>query len=167
MRPDLSCFGKVIGGGLPVGAVGGRSDIMDYFAPLGPVYQAGTLSGNPLAMAAGLAQLKILEEQDVFTKLEKKGAQLEEETRAALKASGMDYVFYRIGSMFCLFFTKQPVHTLDDAKTSDLEHFKRFFHGLLERGIYIAPSQFETGFISAAHTGQDIEQTARAVRKAL
>ena len=167
VRPDLSCFGKVIGGGLPVGAVGGRADIMDYLAPLGPVYQAGTLSGNPLAMAAGLAQLKVLEEQDVFAKLETLGAQLEAETRAALKSATLDYSFYRIGSMFCLFFTGRPVNNLDDAKNSDLKHFTRFFHALLSRGVYIAPSQFETGFLSAAHTAQDIEQTARAVREAL
>ena len=167
VRPDLSCFGKVIGGGLPVGALGGRAEIMDFLAPLGPVYQAGTLSGNPLAMAAGLAQLKVLEEQDVFARLDKLGAALEAETRAALKAAGRDYVFYRIGSMFCLFFTSRPVRNLDDAKTADLPHFTRFFHGLLNRGVYIAPSQFETGFLSAAHTPADIDQTARAVREAL
>jgi glutamate-1-semialdehyde 2,1-aminomutase len=167
VRPDLSCFGKVIGGGLPVGAVGGRAEIMDFLAPLGPVYQAGTLSGNPLAMAAGLAQLKVLEEQDIFAKLEKLGAQLEAETRAALKAAGRDFVFYRIGSMFCLFFTDRPVRNLDDAKTADLAHFTKFFHSLLDRGVYIAPSQFETGFLSAAHTEKDLEQTARAVREAL
>src|SRR5271156_3344559 len=152
IRPDLSCFGKVIGGGLPVGAFGGRADIMDFLAPLGPVYQAGTLSGNPLAMAAGLAQLKILEEQDIFAKLEKLGAQLETETRAALKSAKLDYFFDRIGSMFCLFFTERPVRRLDDAKTADIERFARFFHAMLARGIYIAPSQFETGFISSAHT---------------
>jgi glutamate-1-semialdehyde 2,1-aminomutase len=167
VRPDLSCFGKVIGGGLPVGALGGRTEIMDFLAPLGPVYQAGTLSGNPLAMAAGLAQLRVLEEQDVFAKLETLGAQLETETRQALKSAGLDYSFYRIGSMFCLFFTGRPVRNLDDARTAELGHFARFFHALLARGIYIAPSQFETGFLSAAHTGQDIEETARAVREAL
>lgn len=167
IRPDLSCFGKVIGGGLPVGAFGGRADIMDYLAPLGPVYQAGTLSGNPLAMAAGLAQLRILEEQNVYAKLEQLGKQLEAETRAALKKAGLGYSFYRLGSMFCLFFTTQPVRNLDDARTADLAHFKRFFHALLERGIYLAPSQFETGFLSAAHTAQDIEQTAQAVSAAL
>jgi glutamate-1-semialdehyde 2,1-aminomutase len=167
IRPDLSCFGKVIGGGLPVGALGGRADIMDFLAPLGPVYQAGTLSGNPLAMAAGLAQLKILEEQDIFAKLERLGAQLETETRAALKSAGLDYVFYRIGSMFCLFFTGQTVRNLDDARTANLAHFARFFHAMMASGIYIAPSQFETGFISAAHTENDIAQTARAMRGAL
>jgi len=167
VRPDLSCFGKVIGGGLPVGALGGRAEIMDFLAPLGPVYQAGTLSGNPLAMAAGLAQLKVLEEQNIFAKLEERGAQLETETRAALKSDGLDYAFYRIGSMFCLFFTSQPVRNLDGARTANLDHFKRFFHALLDRGIYLAPSQFETGFVSAAHTGDDIAQTAKAIRHAL
>jgi glutamate-1-semialdehyde 2,1-aminomutase len=167
VRPDLSCFGKVIGGGLPVGALGGRAEIMDYLAPLGPVYQAGTLSGNPLAMAAGLAQLKVLEEQNIFAKLEKLGAQLEESTRTVLKKSGLDYSFYRIGSMFCLFFTKSAVRNLDDAKTSDLQHFARFFHAMLGRGVYLAPSQFETGFLSAAHTEQDIEQTAQALAESL
>ena len=167
IRPDLSCFGKVIGGGLPVGALGGRAEIMDYLAPLGPVYQAGTLSGNPLAMAAGLAQLKVLEEHNIFAKLEKLGAQLEAETRAALKSAGLDYVFYRVGSMFCLFFTGQAVRNLDDAKTADTGHFAHFFHSLLDTGIYVAPSQFETGFISAAHTEEDIAKTAQAVRGAL
>ncbi len=167
VRPDLSCFGKVIGGGLPVGAFGGRAEIMDYLAPLGPVYQAGTLSGNPLAMAAGLAQFKVLEEQDVFTKLEKLGALLEAETRAMLKDAGLNYTFYRVGSMFCLFFTEIPVRNLDEAKTSDVEHFSRYFHALLDKGIYIAPSQFEAGFLSAAHTEQDIIETAKAMREAI
>jgi glutamate-1-semialdehyde 2,1-aminomutase len=157
----------VIGGGLPVGAVGGRAEIMDYLAPLGPVYQAGTLSGNPLAMAAGLAQLKVLEEQDVYSTLEKRGAQLEESTRAALKATGLDFAFYRIGSMFCLFLTSVSVRNLDDARTSDLKHFSRFFHAMLAGGVYLAPSQFETGFISSAHTEQDIEKTARVLRDSL
>ncbi len=167
IRPDLSCFGKVIGGGLPVGALGGRAEIMDCLAPLGPVYQAGTLSGNPLAMAAGLAQLRLLEEGDVFAKLEKLGAQLEAETRAALKSTGRDFVFYRVGSMFCLFLTGRPVRNLDDAKTANLDQFAQLFHALLDGGIYIAPSQFETGFLSAAHTSADIDQTAAALREAL
>lgn len=167
VRPDLSCFGKVIGGGLPVGAVGGPAAIMDFLAPVGPVYQAGTLSGNPLAMAAGLAQLKLLEEENVYARLEKLGMLLETETRAALKAEGLDYAFHRYGSMFCLFFIPGPVRNLDEAKKADLPRFARFFHTLLESGIYIAPSQFETGFISAAHTEQDIEETARKMREAL
>jgi glutamate-1-semialdehyde 2,1-aminomutase len=166
VRPDLSCFGKVIGGGLPVGAIGGRADIMDHLAPTGPVYQAGTLSGNPLAMAAGLAQLRILEEQDGFAQLEKLGAQLEAETRAALKSAGRDYTFHRVGSMFCLFFTARPVRNLADAKTADTEAFARFFHGLLARGVYLAPSQFETGFLSTAHTAEDVARTAQAMREA-
>jgi glutamate-1-semialdehyde 2,1-aminomutase len=165
--PDLSCFGKVIGGGLPVGALGGRTDIMDHLAPSGPVYQAGTLSGNPLALAAGLAQLQILERENGFAALEKLGAQLEQETRAALKASGRDYVFYRIGSMFCLYFTSRPVRNLEDAKASDTKLFAKFFHALLDRGVYLAPSQFETGFISTAHTSDEIAGTARAVSEAL
>jgi glutamate-1-semialdehyde 2,1-aminomutase len=167
VRPDLSCFGKVIGGGLPVGAVGGPAAIMNFLAPVGPVYQAGTLSGNPLAMAAGLAQLRVLEEDNVYARLEKLGELLEIETRAALKAAGLDYAFYRYGSMFCLFFTPGPVRNLDDARRADLPRFARFFHALLDSGIYIAPSQFETGFLSAAHTEQDIEETARRLRDAL
>jgi glutamate-1-semialdehyde 2,1-aminomutase len=167
VRPDLTCLGKVIGGGLPVGAVGGTAAIMDFLAPVGPVYQAGTLSGNPLAMAAGLAQLRQLEEENVYAKLEKLGALLETEIRAALKAAALDHAFYRYGSMFCLFFTPGPVRNLDDAKKADLPRFARFFHALLDAGIYLAPSQFETGFISAAHTEQDIEETARKMREAL
>lgn len=167
IQPDLSCFGKVIGGGLPVGAVGGSAEIMDYLAPLGPVYQAGTLSGNPLAMAAGLAQLKILEDEDIFRRLENLGAELEEQMRSALRGANLPYSFYRYGSMFCLFFTSRPVRNLDDARTSDLAHFARFFHALLDRGVYIAPSQFETGFLSAAHTPEDIRATSRAVAEAL
>jgi glutamate-1-semialdehyde 2,1-aminomutase len=167
LTPDLSCFGKVIGGGLPVGAVGGRADIMDFLSPLGPVYQAGTLSGNPLAMAAGLAQLRVLEEQNIFARLEKLGAQLEAEARGALKSAGLSWPFHRYGSMFCLFFTERPVRNLEDARTADLPRFARFFHALLERGIYIAPSQFETGFLSAAHTPADLSATTRAMAEAL
>jgi glutamate-1-semialdehyde 2,1-aminomutase len=167
VRPDLSCFGKVIGGGLPVGAVGGRADIMDYFAPVGPVYQAGTLSGNPLAMAAGLAQLRVLEEKNVFARLEELGREFEAETRATLKAAGLGYTFYRYGSMFCLFFTDRPVRNWTDARSADLPRFARFFHALLDRGVYIAPSQFETGFLSAAHTRADLAATSLALREAL
>jgi glutamate-1-semialdehyde 2,1-aminomutase len=167
VRPDLSCFGKVIGGGLPVGAVGGRAEIMDYLAPLGPVYQAGTLSGNPLAMAAGLAQLKVLEEKNIFDRLEDLGEELEDEVRGTLKSAGLDYSFYRYGSMFCLFFTTRPVRNLDDARTADLPRFAAFFHALLKRGVYIAPSQFETGFLSAAHTRADIKATTQAMSEAL
>jgi glutamate-1-semialdehyde 2,1-aminomutase len=167
VRPDLTCLGKVIGGGLPVGAVGGPAAIMDFLAPAGPVYQAGTLSGNPLAMAAGLAQLRELADGKVYARLEQLGALLETETRAALRAAGLDLAFYRYGSMFCLFFTPGPVRNLDDARRADLPRFARFFHALLDAGVYLAPSQFETGFISSAHTEQDIEETARAVHDAL
>ncbi len=167
VTPDLTALGKVIGGGLPVGAFGGRSEIMDYLAPDGPVYQAGTLSGNPLAMAAGLAQLKELEKQDGWNRLETLGAVFEKAVRDALAACGRNYTFHRLGSMFCLFFTEQEVHDLDDAKSSDLSAFKKFFGSTLEDGIYFAPSQFETGFISLAHSEADIETTAQAAARAL
>ncbi|PAW76047.1 MAG: glutamate-1-semialdehyde-2,1-aminomutase [Verrucomicrobia bacterium Tous-C9LFEB] len=167
VTPDLTTFGKVIGGGLPVGAIGGRREIMDFLAPLGPVYQAGTLSGNPLAMAAGLAQLDALEKEDGYAKLESLGQQFEQATRAALKRHKIDATFYRYGSMFCLFFTANPVHNLTQAMTSDRQRFARFFHGLLDRGVYLAPSQFETGFLSTAHSPEDIAATAHAVDEVL
>jgi glutamate-1-semialdehyde 2,1-aminomutase len=162
IRPDLSCFGKVIGGGLPVGAFGGRADIMDWLAPLGPVYQAGTLSGNPLAMAAGLAALEELETSGAYARLEELGAALEAGLRGAAKAAGVPVQFNRCGSMFCAYFTSQPVHNLADAMKSDRERFKRYFHGMLSQGFYLAPSQFEAGFLSTAHSEADIEQTIRA-----
>jgi len=165
ITPDLSCFGKIIGGGLPVGAFGGRSDIMDQLAPLGPVYQAGTLSGNPLAMAAGIAALGELE--GAHKALEASGAELETGLRAAAKAAGVPVQFNRVGSMFCGYFTDQPVHNLDDALKSDRERFARFFHAMLDSGIYLAPSQFEAGFISLAHTPEDIQKTVDAAERAL
>ncbi len=165
IAPDLSCFGKIIGGGLPVGAFGGRADIMDHLAPLGPVYQAGTLSGNPLAMAAGIAALEQLTDGKIYLRLESLGAQLEAGLKAAAAQAGIAVQFNRCGSMFCGYFTNKPVHNLADAMTSDRERFKRFFHGMLDAGIYLAPSQFEAGFISSAHSGQDIEKTIAAVEK--
>ena len=167
VRPDLTALGKVIGGGLPVGAFGGRTEIMDQLSPLGPVYQAGTLSGNPLAMAAGLAQLRELERTDGWSLLERSGAQLEEFARAALRELKLPWVFHRIGSMFCLFFTREPVIDLASAKRSNPEKFAAFFKACLDRGVYFAPSQFETGFLSTAHTPEDIERTAKVVREAL
>jgi glutamate-1-semialdehyde 2,1-aminomutase len=167
IRPDLTALGKVIGGGLPVGAFGGRAEIMDQLSPLGPVYQAGTLSGNPLAMAAGLAQLKELERIDGWGLLEQSGAQLEGLTRIVLHELKLPWVFHRIGSMFCLFFTSEPVIDLASAKRSDPEKFAHFFKACLDRGVYFAPSQFETGFLSTAHTSEDIERTAAVVREAL
>src|SRR6266849_2558733 len=148
IAPDLSCFGKIIGGGLPVGAFGGRAEIMDCLAPLGPVYQAGTLSGNPLAMAAGIAALEELKATDAYDRLEKLGAQLELGMRDAAKAAGVPVQFQRIGSLFCAYFTSHPVCNLADALKSDRARFAKFFHGMLAEGIYLAPSQFEAGFLS-------------------
>ena len=165
--PDLTALGKVIGGGLPVGAFGGRAEIMDHLSPEGPVYQAGTLSGNPLAMAAGLAQLRELERADGWKLLERLGAQLEEAVRATMRAVGLPLTFQRIGSMFCLYFTAGPVFDLASAKTSDREAFARYFRRCLDRGVYFAPSQFEAGFLSTAHSSEDVERTAAVVREAL
>ena len=162
LKPDLTALGKVIGGGLPVGAFGGRREIMDQLSPDGPVYQAGTLSGNPLALAAGLAQLRELERLDGWAKLDALGAEFESRVRAGLKRTGRDYNFRRIGSMFCLYFTSaaNPVRSLEEAMQSDKAAFAKFFHGCLERGVYFAPSQFEAGFLSLAHTPEDIARTA-------
>ena len=167
ITPDLSCFGKVIGGGLPVGAFGGRAEIMDYLAPLGPVYQAGTLSGNPLAMAAGLAALEELSQGDAYRRLEQLGEQLETGMRDAAKSAGVPVQFNRCGSMFCGYFAPEPVHNLADAMKSDRERFKKYFHGMLESGVYLAPSQFEAGFLSSAHTEAAIELTVRAAAKVM
>jgi glutamate-1-semialdehyde 2,1-aminomutase len=166
-RPDLTALGKIIGGGLPVGAFGGRTDIMDQLSPDGPVYQAGTLSGNPLALAAGLAQLRELERINGWKLLERSGAQLEELADQAIQSAKIDITFHRLGSMFCLFFAAGPIIDLAGAQRSDLKIFTRFFHACLKRGIYLAPSQFETGFISTAHTPEDIERTGAVVREAL
>jgi glutamate-1-semialdehyde 2,1-aminomutase len=183
IKPDLSTFGKIIGGGLPVGAFGGRADIMDYLAPLGPVYQAGTLSGNPLAMAAGIANLQELcgcdamsaaggmprshERSHAYQRLEQLGAQLEAGMRAAAQSAGVPVVFNRCGSMFCGYFTSEPVWNLADAMKADRERFKKFFHAMLDAGVYLAPSQFEAGFISTAHHEADIEATVKAAHAIL
>ena len=167
IKPDLTVLGKVIGGGLPVGAFGGRSEVMDELSPDGPVYQAGTLSGNPLAMAAGLAQLRELERIDGWRVLEKLGAQLEKLARDAIAQARMDIIFHRVGSMFCLFFASGPIVDLAGAQRSDLKMFARFFRACLKRGVYFAPSQFETGFISTAHTRENIERTGMVLREAL
>ena len=167
MTPDLSAFGKVIGGGLPVGAFGGKAAIMDFLAPLGPVYQAGTLSGNPLAMAAGLAQLKELEARDAFKQLDRTGAALESGLHDVLTRWGKPFQLVRRGSLFCLFFTGKEVTNLDDAKTSDTGLFKEFFHNLLRNGVYFPPSQYETCFISLAHGAEEVEKTVEAVGKSL
>jgi glutamate-1-semialdehyde 2,1-aminomutase len=167
VKPDLTALGKVIGGGLPVGAFGGRADIMDQLSPDGPVYQAGTLSGNPLAMAAGLAQLRELERIDGWKLLEELGALFENLAHTAIKNGKSNVTFHRIGSMFCLFFAAGPILDLASAKRSDSGKFARFFHACLERGIYFAPSQFETGFISTAHSQNDLERTAVVIHEEL
>ena len=167
VKPDLTALGKIIGGGLPVGAFGGRAEIMDQLSPDGPVYQAGTLSGNPLALAAGLAQLRELERINGWKWLEEMGAQFEELARASIKNAKLDITFHRLGSLFCLFFAAGPILDLAGAQRSDLKMFARFFHGCLKRGIYFAPSQFETGFISTAHTTKDMERTSVVVSDAL
>ena len=167
LTPDLTAMGKVIGGGLPVGAFGGRAEIMDFLAPDGPVYQAGTLSGNPLAMAVGLAQLKELERTHAWQRLDETGALFEQGIWDICFELGRPLTFNRIGSMFCLYFTEEPVWHLDDAKKSDAEAFKRFFHKTLELGVYFAPSPYEAGFISLAHSTEDIAQTLDICRTAL
>jgi len=167
INPDLSCFGKIIGGGLPVGAFGGRVEIMDLLAPLGPVYQAGTLSGNPLAMAAGLAALRELNQPGTYEKLESAGDELEKGMRDAARAANIPVQFNRVGSMFCGYFTDKPVWNLADAMHSDRDRFAKFFHGLLERGVYLAPSQFEAGFISLAHNEDVIRKTIIAASEVL
>jgi len=166
IKPDLSCFGKVIGGGLPVGAFGGRAEIMDFLAPLGPVYQAGTLSGNPLAMAAGIAALEELRAGNTYETLEKLGAALESGMNDAARSARVPIQFNRCGSMFCAYFTSQPVHNVADAMKSDRERFKTYFHSMLDSGVYLAPSQFEAGFLSTAHTEADMEKTVNAAAAA-
>lgn len=192
ITPDLTCLGKIIGGGLPVGAFGGRADIMDHLAPLGPVYQAGTLSGNPLAMAAGIANLQELcrsrresahsdlpqvdlsgltsaatNRDGNYARLEELGAMLEAGMRDAAKSANIPVTFNRCGSMFCGYFTSEPVWNLADAMKADRERFKKFFHGMLDAGVYLAPSQFEAGFISTAHGGADIERTVTVAAKVM
>ena len=167
ITPDLSCFGKIIGGGLPVGAFGGRAEVMDVLAPDGPVYQAGTLSGNPLAMAAGIAALEQLQSGEVYERLEALGVRLEAGLNAAAKSVGVSVVTQRIGSMGCLFFTDQPVHNLADAMRADRDRFKKYFHGMLAEGIYFAPSAFEAGFLSNAHTEADVDATIGAAEKVM
>lgn len=167
IRPDLTALGKVIGGGLPVGAFGGRAQIMDLLAPDGPVYQAGTLSGNPLAMATGLAQLHELDRLNGWEALERIGAAFESGVRDILKRLGRPLTFHRIGSMFCLFFTESEVHNLADARKADTAAFAQFFRKALDLGVYFAPSPFEAGFLSLAHTEDDIARTLEVMEQAL
>ena len=167
VTPDLTAMGKVIGGGLLVGAFGGKAEIMDSLAPDGPVYQAGTLSGNPLALAAGITQLRELEKNDAWSLLENRGAAFEQGIRSALAEAGLDFTFHRVGSMFCLFFKSGAVRNLDDVTGADMEHFKRFFWACLEDGVYFAPSPYETGFLSTAHAEEDLVEAAHVAGRAL
>lgn len=167
IRPDLTCFGKVIGGGLPVGAYGGRKDIMDMIAPAGPVYQAGTLSGNPLAMTAGLATLKVLKESNPYPKLEELSQKAAQGLRKAALQAGVEVTVNRFGSLLSCFFTGQAVRDFSTAVTSDTGRYKIFFQSMLQQGIYLPPSQFEAWFISAAHSEEDINKTVEAGEQAL
>jgi glutamate-1-semialdehyde 2,1-aminomutase len=166
ITPDLTVLGKIIGGGLPVGAYGGRGEIMDLIAPAGPVYQAGTLSGNPLAVTAGLATLKQLRSKQLYKKLEERSAQLAEGIDKEAKQAGIPLVQHRVGSMMTSFFTSEPVVDWNSAKRSDTKRYGQFFHRMLEQGVYLAPSQFEAMFLSTAHSSADIERTIKAARTA-
>jgi len=165
--PDLTVLGKIIGGGLPVGAFGGRKDIMDALAPVGPVYQAGTLSGNPLAVAAGIATLTELSRKGAYRELNAKADHLAAGMAKAFASAGVPAYTNRVGSMGTTFFQKGPVTDYASAKRSDTKRYSRYFHGLLERGVYIAPSQFEAGFVSLAHTKRDLDRTIAAARSVL
>ena len=167
IHPDLTTLGKIIGGGLPVGAYGGPSEIMDLVAPLGPVYQAGTLSGNPLAMAAGYATLRHLRDhKDIYKELDKLSSELVTGVTAAAKDAGVTMTHNRVGSMFTWFFTAGPVTDWTSASKSDTEAFGRFFRSMLDSGVYLPPSQFEAAFLSAAHTEEDIQRTVEAAKQA-
>jgi glutamate-1-semialdehyde 2,1-aminomutase len=169
IRPDLTTMGKIIGGGLPVGAYGGPSEIMNLVAPLGPMYQAGTLSGNPLAMAAGCATVKYLREhkEEIYPKLEKLSEQLVRGVAAAAKDAGVTLCANRVGSMFTWFFTAGPVTDWESAARSNTEQFARFFRGMLDNGVYLPPSQYEAAFLSAAHSEEDVQETIAAAKRAM
>jgi glutamate-1-semialdehyde 2,1-aminomutase len=167
IRPDLTTLGKVIGAGLPVGAYGGRRDIMDHIAPVGPVYQAGTLSGNPLAMAAGLAQLRILRDENPYPELERRTRRLVDGLLAVGAELGVPMSGGSLGSMWGVFLAAGPIRSFEDAKASDVALFQRFYHGMLRRGVFFAPSAFEAGFLSTAHTDSDVDDTIQRSREAL
>ena len=168
VKPDLSTFGKIIGGGLPVGAFGGKREIMEKLSPSGPVYQAGTLSGNPLAMSAGFAALSYIKEHpEIYVQLEKASMYLENGFKENLKAVGKNYAMNRIGSMMCMFFTEKPVNDFKSALTSNTELYGKYFHSMLNSGIYLAPAQFEALFVSTAHTKEDLDKTIKAHNEAL
>jgi glutamate-1-semialdehyde 2,1-aminomutase len=167
IAPDLTALGKIIGGGLPVGAFGGRADIMDHLAPLGPVYQAGTLSGNPLAMAAGIAALRLLDEENPYARLDALGLQLRSAVLAAARAKGLPIQVPQRGSMFSIFFTDTPVRDYATALQGDAKIFARFFHACLEQGVYLAPSAYEAGFLSTAHAGADLDRACEVLTRAI
>ena len=167
VTPDLTAMGKIIGGGLPVGAFGGKVEIMDCLAPLGPVYQAGTLSGNPLAMAAGISSLKMLKENPPYERLEKLGSMLADGIRETAEKKGLALQVPQVGSMFCLFFSPSPVGNFEQALDSDADAFKKVFQSCLSNGIYLPPSAYETCFLSAAHGEDEISQTLEQIRSAL
>lgn len=167
ITPDLTTLGKIIGGGLPVGAFGGRAEIMDCLAPLGPVYQAGTLSGNPLAMAAGIASLKMLDELDPYARLDALGRQVVEAAKAAAQAKGLPLQAPQVGSMFSLFFTPTPVRDMPTALSSDAQLFGRFFHACLDGGVYLPPSAYESWFLSTAHEGPAVTRACEVITKAI
>jgi glutamate-1-semialdehyde 2,1-aminomutase len=166
-KPDLTVLGKIVGGGLPVGAYGGRAEIMKHVMPVGPVFQAGTLSGNPLAMAAGIATLEELRDHPPYERLEQRGRQLEDGLKRAANEAGIPHQFARVGSMWTLFFANEPVTDYDSAKKSDTARFARFFWAMMDRGVYLPCSQFEAAFISTEHTDNQIEETTNAARDAL
>jgi glutamate-1-semialdehyde 2,1-aminomutase len=166
ISPDLTCLGKIIGGGLPIGAYGGRRDIMEMVAPLGPVYQAGTLAGNPLAMTAGIETITILKESSAYEELEKKSSLLEKGIIKAASKTRVDIQLPRVGSMFTIFFTKDVVTDYETATKADTKLYAKFFHHMLAQGVYLPPSQFEAAFVSLAHTDKDIQATVEATEKA-
>ena len=167
VRGDLVCLGKIIGGGLPVGAFGGKSEIMDSLSPEGGIYQAGTLSGNPLAMSAGIATLKLIKEEGFYQQIEEKSAYLEKGLQQVTSSSSVATCWQRVGGMFCTYFQEGPVHNFDDALNSDTKAFGRYFRSMLDQGINLAPAQFEAGFMSIAHSQEDLDKTITAVEKAL
>ncbi|HEX5735649.1 MAG TPA: glutamate-1-semialdehyde 2,1-aminomutase [Blastocatellia bacterium] len=167
VKPDMTCLGKIIGGGLPVGAFGGRAEVMDHVAPLGAVYQAGTLSGNPLAVRAGLTVLRLLKDIDPYEELDRRAAKLEQGLRDAAAEAGIQTTINRVGSMLTTFFTAKEVTDWPSAKASDTELYARFFRAMLEEGVYLAPSQFECAFVSLAHIDEVIDNTISAARTAL
>jgi glutamate-1-semialdehyde 2,1-aminomutase len=167
VTPDLTCLGKIIGGGLPVGAFGGRADIMGCLAPLGPVYQAGTLSGNPLAMAAGIAALQLLEELDPYPRLDALGREVRNALLAAARKKGLPVQVPQIGSMFAVFFTATPVRDYATALQSDVKRFAKFFHACLDRGVYLPPSAYETAFLSTAHEGAAVARACEIMTAAI